>query len=204
MIRYSVVFGMLVGCAPLAAHGECAPIDVSYPARGATVSESRPEVRWAGDAKSYRIQIESRVPEGSVIERVDARVSGTHFVPPRPLATRRAAVKLLVTDDCPDAPSIAPQAAWFYIDASALCPPAQGLSFSTGVAPSVGWSRAEEATRYEIEAYSSADGRLIERKETTVARAELPRAATALLVSVRPHCGQVIGKAAFGILPASR
>jgi len=195
---------MLVGGAPLAAHGECAPIEVSYPVRGSTVSDARPEVRWAGSAKSYRIQIESRVPEGSVIERVDARVSGTHFLPPRPLATRRAAVKLLVTDDCPDAPSIAPQAAWFYIDAGAPCPSPKGLSFSTAGSPSVGWSRAEQATRYEVEAYSSADGRLIERKETTLTQAELPRAATALLVSVRPRCGQVVGEAAFGILPPSR
>jgi hypothetical protein len=206
MIRSSAVLILLLACHPLAARGECEPLAVSYPTRGATVTDARPEVRWekAGEVKSYRVQIESRVPEGRVIERVDVQVNDTRFVPPRPLATGRAAVKVLVTADCPGAPSIAPQAAWFYIDAGAPCPPPRGLSFSTEGKPSVSWSRAEQATRYELETWSNADGRLIGRQETTLARAELPRAATALLVAVRPRCGAVLGEAAFGLLPASR
>ena len=71
-------------------------------------------------------------------------------------------------------------------------------------APKVEWSRARGATRYEVEAYSMAEGRLISRKETTLTSMELPRAATSLVIAVRPRCESVVGEAAYGFLPASR
>jgi hypothetical protein len=193
-------------CVLQLAHGECAPIEITYPARGSTVKDTRPEVRWkeVTGAKSYRIQIESRVPEGRVIERVDALASGARFLPPRPLADERAAVKLLVTADCAGSPSVAPQPAWFYVDAAASCAPVQGLELSGSGAPTAAWSRGGRATRYEVEAYSYEDGRLLARGETTLVQADLPRAAVPLLVAVRPRCDSRFGQAAYGLLPASR
>ena len=197
----------LAGACPLAhAHAQCAPVEILDPVRNSTIRGARPEIRWGGlsGVKVYRVQIESRVPEGQVIERIDTRVGDTRFVPPRPLTDRRAAVKLLVTADCPESTSVATRPAWFFIDMGPSCSAVRGLSLSGESAPKAQWTRAGGATRYEVEAYSMADGRLVARTETTVTSAELPRADTPLVVAVRPRCESVVGEAAYGILPASR
>jgi hypothetical protein len=193
-------------CSLAHAHAECASVEILDPVRNSTIHGARPEIRWGGlsGVKVYRVQIESRVPEGQVIERIDTRVGDTRFVPPRPLTDRRAAVKLLVTADCPESTSVATRPAWFFIDMAPTCSSVQKLSFSGASTSKVEWARTSGATRYKVEAYSMADGRLVARKETTVASAELPRADTPLVVAVRPRCESVVGEAAYGFLPASR
>ena len=188
------------------AHAECTPVEMLDPLRDSTIHDARPGIKWAAlsGVKLYRVQIESRVPEGQVLERIDARVSGTGFVPPRPLADRRAAVKLLVTADCPEPTQIATRSAWFFIDMAPISPAVQGLSFSGADAHKAQWARTSGATRYEVEAYSLADGRLIGRKETPLTSTDLPQVAAALVVAVRPRCESVVGEAAYGLLPASR
>jgi hypothetical protein len=188
------------------AHAECAPVEILNPLRDSTIHDSRPGIKWTAlsGVKLYRVQIESRVPEGQVIERIDARVSDTGFIPPRPLTERRAAVKLLVTADCPEPTPIATRPAWFFIDVAPNCPAVQGLSFSGAGASRAEWARTSGATRYEVEAYSLAEGRLIARKETTLTSTDLPQAGAALVVAVRPRCESVVGEAAYGFLPASR
>ncbi len=200
------VAALAAACSLAHAHAECAPAEILDPVRNSTMHGARPEIRWGGlsGVKVYRVQIESRVPEGQVIERIDTRVGGTRFVPPRPLTDRRATVKLLVTADCPEPTSIATRPAWFFVDMAPNCSSVQKLSFSGASASKVEWARTSGATRYEVEAYSVSDGRLIARKETTVALAELPRADTPLIVAVRPRCESVVGEAAYGFLPASR
>jgi len=135
-------------------------------------------------------------------EVADTRVGDTRFVPPRPLTDRRAAVKLLVTTDCPESTSVATRPAWFFIDMAPNCSSIQKLSFSGAGTSKIEWARTSGATRYEVEAYSVSDGRLIARKEATVASAELPRVDTPLIVAVRPRCESVVGEAAYGFLPA--
>ena len=193
-------------CAWAHALAECVPVEILDPVRNSTIHSARPDIRWGrlSGVKAYRVQIESRVPEGQVLERIDARVGDTRFVPPRPLTDRRAAVKLLVTADCPESTSIAAHPAWFFIDMAPNCSSIQKLSFSGASTSKVEWARTSGATRYEVEAYSVSDGRLIASKETTVASAELPRADTPLIVAVRPRCESVVGEAAYGFLPASR
>ena len=188
------------------AHAECASVEILNPLRNSTIHDARPGIKWAAlsGVKLYRVQIESRVPEGQVLERIDARVSDTGFVPPRPLADRRAAVKLFVTADCPESAPIATRPAWFFIDMAPNCPAVQGLSFSGANASRAQWARTSGATRYEVEAYSVADGRLIARKETTLTSTDLPQVTAALVVAVRPRCESVVGEAAYGFLPASR
>jgi len=200
------VVALAAACALARAHAECAPVEILDPARNSTLHGARPDIRWRGlsGVTVYRVQIESRVPEGQVIERIDTRVGDTRFVPPRPLTDRRAAVKLLVTADCPESASVATRPAWFFIDMAPQCSAVRGLSFSGESAPKAQWLRANGATRYEIEAYSMADGRLIARKETTLPSSDLPRVAAALVIAVRPRCESVVGEAAYGFLPASR
>jgi hypothetical protein len=131
------------------AHAECAPVEMLNPLQNSTLHDARPDIKWAAlsGVKLYRVQIESRVPEGQVIERIDTRVGDTRFVPPRPLTDRRAAVKLLVTADCPESTPIATRPAWFFIDLAPNCPAVQGLSFSGANAPRVEWGRTGGATR---------------------------------------------------------
>jgi hypothetical protein len=175
------------------------------PVKGSVVYSARPEVQWRDlpGAKAYRIQIEARVPEGEVIERIDAQVRGTRFNPPRPLAERRAAVKLLVTADCADAPSVTQDAAWFYIDMAKACPAPGHLAFAGAGSSQVAWSQGAGVTEYELEVFSLPEGRLVERRRVAATSSALPRAATPLLVAVRPRCGAFTGEAAYGVLPAS-
>ena len=200
------IAALAAACSLARGHAECAPVEILDPVKNSTIHGARPDIRWSGlsGVKVYRVQIESRVPEGRVIERIDTRVGDTRFVPPRPLTDRRAAVKLLVTADCPESTSIATRPAWFFIDIAPNCPSIQKLSFSGAGTSKVEWARTSDATRYEVEAYSVSDGRLIARKETTVASAELPRADAPLIVAVRPRCESVVGEAAYGFLPAAR
>jgi len=202
LLRSLVV--LAAACLPALAQAECTPVEITGPVRGSTLHEVRPEIRWEArdEVRVYRVQIESRVPESKVIERVDARVSGNRFVPPRPLTDRRAAVKLLVTADCAESESISTQAAWFFIDAASSCAPVAMLSISS--ASKIAWAHAERATRYEVEVFSLSDGRLIERRETMLTAAELPPTSAPLLVAVRPRCGLVRGEAAYGLRAASR
>src|SRR5204862_7089925 len=108
---------------------ECVPVEILDPVRNSTIHGARPDIRWSGlsGVKVYRVQIESRVPEGQVIERIDTRVGDTRFVPPRPLTERRAAVKLLVTADCPEPTSIATRPASFFIAVAPNCSSIQKL-----------------------------------------------------------------------------
>lgn len=188
------------------ARAECTSVEILNPVRGSTIHSARPDIQWRGlpGVKVYRVQIESRVPEGQVIERLDTRVSDERFVPPRALAHRRAAVKLLVTADCPESTQIAIRTAWFFIDMAPECLAVERLSLSGANPPKAEWGRASRATRYEVEAYSIADGRLIARKETTLTSTDLPSVTAALVVAVRPRCESVVGEAAYGFLPASR
>jgi hypothetical protein len=194
------------GCAPCAsaaAAAECDAQPLITPVQGTTLHEIRPEIAWRAvpGARSYRVQIESRVPEGRVIERVDAEVSGNRFVPPRPLADARAAVKVLVTTDCAGVPNLNVLPAWFFIDATAACPPVDALAFSAG---RVQWGRSSAATRYDVEMYSETGGRMLAREETPLASAPLPAAPGPILVAVRPRCGTIVGPAVYGLAPAGR
>src|SRR6266545_3010746 len=58
------------------AHAECTSVEVLNPLRDSTIHDYRPGIKWAAlsGVKLYRVQIESRVPEGQVIERIDTRV----------------------------------------------------------------------------------------------------------------------------------
>ncbi len=200
------IAALAAACSLAHVHAECAPVEILDPVKNSTIHGARPDIRWSGlsGVKVYRVQIESRVPEGQVVERIDTRVGDTRFVPPRPLTDRRAAVKLLVTADCPESTSIAPHSAWFFIDMAPQCSAVRGLSLSAESAPKAEWLRATGATRYEVEAYSMADGRLIARKETALPSSDLPRVAAALVIAVRPRCESVVGEAAYGFLPAAR
>jgi hypothetical protein len=184
----------------------CPEAEITIPRQGELVADSRPRIAWRAvpGITRYRVQLESRIPEGKVLAQLDMIIAATQFVPPANLADERAAVKLLVTADCPDSPSIAISPAWFYIDVAQTCPAPRNLAFTGVDAARVEWARTTGATRYQYEVYALADGRPIARNETTLTSFDLPRASFALLVGVRARCESVVGETAYGFFPASR
>lgn len=202
-LKFTVV--ILAACTWQHAFAECTVAEIIKPARETTVHDARSDIEWQPlpGVQGYRVQIESRVPEGRVMQRIDTRVIGTHFAPPRPLTEQRATVKLLVTEDCPTGvPGIAERPAWFYVDMITACSVPTDISISNTATAKVTWIRVARATRYVIEVYAADDGRLIKQEETLATSTNLPRAPYPQVVAVSSRCESVIGKPAYGFLPA--
>jgi len=196
---------LYVACFCSNAIAECLSADLKHPANGMTLHDVRPIIQWRGlaDVEVYRVQIEARVPEGEVIEHIDVQVRGTAFRPPRPLALRRAAVKLLVSAPCEDAPPMVRETAWFYVDAARHCPPPDQLSITGPASGVVKWSPVAGATEYELEVFRLSDGQSLDRRKVTSPPAALRGGSASLLVAVRSYCGSSSGEAAYGVAPAS-
>src|SRR2546426_398899 len=100
----------------------CQEAEVTQPSGGSTVADARSVVAWRAipGATHYRVEVESRVPEGPVLVSLDTQVSATAFRPPQPLTDFHAAVKLRVTAGCPtdDGSRLREKYASFYIDTS--------------------------------------------------------------------------------------
>lgn len=184
---------------------ECPPVNIVSPAQGTTLHDARPLLRWRDvpGVEIYRVQMEARVPEGEVLEHVDVQVRGAEFRPPRPLAARRAAVKLLVTTGCAEAPPMQREAAWFYVDMAKTCPPPESLSFDGSTARAA-WTAVTGATEYEIEAFRLPEGQSLYRGKVKSPSAVLPRTAGSTLLAVRSYCGSFSGEPIFGVAPSSR
>jgi hypothetical protein len=137
------------------AGAQCPIAQIISPKQGEVISTMRPTIEWQAISgmSRYRIQIESRVPEGIVLAQLDTLVAGTQFVPPADFGVSRTAVKLLVTGDCPDAPNIADRRAWFFIDMASACPAPSTLTFSGTGPVKVEWAVTTGATRYQIECF---------------------------------------------------
>jgi len=105
---------------PLAA-AACDPPRAEF-ARAATTLDAKPAIAWmpVKGATSYRVRIQSRVPNGRVLAQHDAVVSEPRFFPPQPLADYRAKVTVRLIAICGKEKS-AEAVSWFIIDASAAC-----------------------------------------------------------------------------------
>jgi hypothetical protein len=173
----------------------------------AIVADARPILSWRAipGAADYRVEIESRVPEGQILVTLDTRVSGTRFQPPRPLTDFRAAVKVRVTAGCPadDGRRLRERPASFQIDTSPLCPaPARvGLSEDGGA---IEWSAVPAAVRYDVWLLSpDAEVRLERQTEST--RLPLPSAGgETLAVVLRPYCATGFGARGLALVTGAK
>jgi hypothetical protein len=184
---------------------DCRIAEVAAPARGETIANARPGIEWRAlpDVKRYRVQLESRIPEGRVLHRFDTVVSGTKFVPPSALTDERAAVKVLVTADCGAAkqPSVIEEPARFFIDLTASCP-APSLSVEQG---RISWGKVAGAQRYEVAAYAAADGRSVQHTETLDPSYRLPAMPQGGYVMVRARCAEAYSAPVYqGVGPSAR
>ena len=207
----TVAAAVCVAMEPAAA--ACPVAEIIAPERGARVGQPRPAIEWRAlpGVSRYRVQLESRVPEGRVLSSTDSVVEGTRFIPPADLAESRAAVKLLVTAACENGPStVREQPARFFVDLTLKCPPISRLSFedaATGLAGGAGrvaWARPAAATRYEITFYAMPDGKVITTGETASTSYDTPRNPAPMMVAIRPRCGTAVGPAVYGFVPAAR
>ena len=174
----------------------CQEAEVTEPAGGMTVTEARPVMSWREipGASRYRVEIESRVPEGRVLVSLDTEVSGITFRPPEPLTDFRAAVKVRVTVGClAEAGSkLRERAASFYIDTSPLCPVPARIAVSDNQRD-VEWSAVSKAIRYDVTLVSPADGTTVRRGQSQSTHSPLPPTNETLVAVVRPYCATGFG-----------
>jgi hypothetical protein len=186
----------------------CGPVSFIEPGIDATVGSARPTIRWtpAPGATAYRVRLVSRVPEGGTLVSLDVQTAEAVFTPPKPLGDSLAVVRVTVTPRCGQGPSHAEgrEAAYrFFVDTRLSCPAVTGLRFNpAGSSPRLHWAPVESARGYEVLIYATADGRLLERKETREPMATVPPAGNVTsIAAVRPRCAESYGRFAFAAIP---
>lgn len=186
----------------------CPAAEIISPAQGSFVAHPRPAIEWRAlpGASRYRLQLESRVPEGRVLARFDSVVAGTRFVPPANLADSRAAVKLLITADCgAQAPSVTENAAWFFMDLSALCPAPAEILVNAAPGPVVTWQPVKQALRYEVSVFTAAEGRLLAKAESVEPRFRFSTAPAApYYVALRARCAEAYSAPVYRVVTPAR
>lgn len=115
-----IAAGVLTGGAAIG----CEMVPLAAPARSETLAERQPTLTWHGDpGHRYRIQLAALLPEARVVTSHDVEVVGTSFRLPAALPLERAAVKVIVSRDCPqlEAQDLHAQGPSFFVDTRAAC-----------------------------------------------------------------------------------
>lgn len=145
---------LLLLAGPLAA-AACTQHELVAPARGAVLQERQPTLRWQGPGQgNYRVQVTALLPEARVVAAHDIEVAGTTFRLPAPLPVERAAVKVLVSRDCPalDAQDVNALGAWFFVDVRDACVvEARSASYRDGT---LAWVPAPGAEGYKVRIFN--------------------------------------------------
>jgi len=180
-----------------ATFGVCEPPNLAANAP----TEKHPRLTWPAveGATSYRVRVQSRVPDGLVIATHDTVVSKPEFLPPQPLAQHRAKVTVRLNAIC-GGETGAESVATFVIDTSAVCRLVDvDAAFEAGAAR-LKWQPVAGARSYEIRVHAL-DGRFLGSQETreAAARVALKEAA---VVSVRPACAAGLGEAVYRVVAA--
>jgi hypothetical protein len=196
----------MVLLAMLAALHPCADLDVAFKGQMGVV-DARPVVTWreVWDSKRYRIEMESRVPEGPVLLSLDTQVSQATFQPAVRLTEARAAVKIRITAGCSvdDGSRLRYQAATYHIDTSPLCPaPARIAPTTDGKA--IEWPVVAGAVRYDVTLLTSHDGAIVVRGRTQQPRFALPAEPETVAVVVRPYCPTGFGPYGSALVTKSK
>jgi hypothetical protein len=186
-------FGAVFSCLAAVGFAACEAPELTGPQAS---TDKHPRLTWSAvdGATSYRVRVQSRVPDGRVLAFYDTVVAAPEFLPPRPLAEHRAKVTVRLTAICGREAS-AESVATFMIDTSALC----RLDEIEAGQGSLKWPPVAGARSYEVRAYRLRDGRLLASQETRDAAAQL-ELKEAAVVSVRPACAGGLGEAVYRVL----
>jgi hypothetical protein len=190
------LFMMLTGSAMCGnAHAACVAPSLVSPV-GHEIREASPRFEWTpvSDAHHYLVWLESRVPEGRVLLSEEFQTGATFLVPPRPLTTGKATVRLRVTAVCKDNTQ-ASLSARFRIDEDTACrlkaPPSVVLDKGQWMAR---WDALPSAQRYDIRVHAAADGKPVLALESTGTSTKLGRLEPGIgLLSVQPVCKGLAG-----------
>lgn len=182
---------LLIGCVMCgAAQAVCLSPVLVLPSQ-TEISDAFPRFEWApvSNASHYLVWLESRVPEGRVLLSEDIQTSTTYLIPPRPLTTDKATVRIRVTAVCKDGTQAA-LSARFRIDADKECRlKAAPSADSENGKWRVHWSSVPSAQRYEIRLHAADDGRLLLTRESSGTSADLGQVEPRIgMLAVQPIC----------------
>lgn len=200
----------------LALSASCGPPQVIAPV-AEVITEVLPEIRWSEvpGADSYRVQLESRLPEGHRLVSLDAQVKGTRFVAPQPLAEHRALVRVTLTAHCADGfgpPSDQGQGGHFRIDTASQCrlegPISATLTpkeIATGAALAreawLSWTAVPGALSYTLAFYSPEGGVLLGQFDVRQPSIRMPLPAFDVIgVAIQPSCAKGKGDVRYAVV----
>ena len=180
----------------------CREAALVHPPALATDPNARPVITWSplDGARSYRVRIESRIPNGRTLQNIDAEVPSPPFVPPLPLATEFAVVKVQVTADCPasETAPISQRGPSFFLDPRAACAPPREVRIAH-----IGLQWMADAPITEVGVHDAASGTLVARTVVQGTRFVLPESQGALVVALRSRCGEVWSEPVYRIFAAA-
>ncbi len=188
----------------MGSYATCSEAELIEPS--AIVADARPTLSWRAipGASQYRVEIESRVPEGRVLVSLDTQVSGTSFRPPQPLTDFRSAVKVRVTAGCPidDGSRLREKPARFQIDTSPLCPGPERIGPSED-GRDIEWSAVPAAIRYDV-VLLGPDGGVLLESQTQRTRLPLPATGETLTAAVRAYCPTGFGPRGLALVASAK
>lgn len=203
------------------AHSGCERQAITNPEAGSHISEVQPEVRWTGNSRvRYRLQLAVVLPEGRVLESTDMWVVGTSWRMPAPVNVPTAAVKVIVSRDCPDfsGQDLSAEPAHFTIDTRATCVAAGESLRQAGAV--LHWEVLPQATGYVVRLHavqpdpdSGATVHFLQTAETSDPAWTLPHggqqalrtkigSAGVVVASVQARCGSLTGPVQSVVLRA--
>lgn len=175
-------------CLPV--HAVCtAPVLVSP--LTTEISEASPRFEWkqVSDANHYLVWLESRVPEGRVLLSDEFQTRATYLVPPRPLTTGKATVRLRITAVCNDKTQ-ATLSTRFRIDEDGACRlGADPVAEQVNEQWTMRWEPLQVAQRYEIRVHAANDGKPVLTRVSSGTTATVGRFEPGIwLFAVQPVC----------------
>lgn len=167
------------------------------------INEASPRIEWTpvANAAHYLVWLESRVPEGRVLVSEEFQTGATYFIPPRPLTTGKATVRIRVTAICKDE-TRSTLSTRLRIDADSAC--------KLKAAPTIGvnneqlevhWQPLPNAQRYEVRMHAAEDGKPLLTRESNGNKLRLDLVAPGLwLLAVQPVCRGLKGVTRWVVL----
>ncbi|MBL8511860.1 MAG: hypothetical protein JNM52_09455 [Betaproteobacteria bacterium] len=114
---------------PAQAANNCDSPQWLSPSQHQQLTTARPVMTWAAvaGATGYEVAIESRVPEGEVLSKVNTQTTAPAFTPSAALTRERALVAASVVALCAEGARSLPAERVFFIDVRGSCPAPAGL-----------------------------------------------------------------------------
>jgi hypothetical protein len=175
----------------------CQVIPLTYPAAGSQVKNVHPELAWEQRGNGpYRVQLTVNLPEAKVLFAMDTTTTANRLQLSATFPASFAAVKVLVSQDCPlfDAQDLNALGPAFFIDARALC--AVASAAYSAAKDTLVWSPVAGAQRYVLRIFETtaavdegSQTRLLLLSDTVLPNFSIPSS----LLAKKPHFSASVG-----------